>query len=87
MCVHVVGCVATVRADVLCGCAGGASQAAQRTRVCARAPTTLAPHSAIAVLSHVPAALWYTLRALLGVLIRSGRGGPANYPILCTGLL
>ena len=28
MCVHVVGCVATVRADVLCGCAGGASQAA-----------------------------------------------------------
>ena len=29
MCVHVVGCVATVRADVLCGCAGGASQAAR----------------------------------------------------------
>ena len=57
-----------------------------RRHVYARAPT-LAPHSAIAVLSHVPAALWYTLRALLGVLIRSGRGGPANHPILCTGLL
>ena len=47
MCVHVVGCVATVRADVLCGCAGGASQAA-RLRAC--------PYSCTALLGSSPLA-------------------------------
>ena len=47
MCVHVVGCVATVRADVLCGCAGGASQAA-RLRACPYSCTALRDSSPLA---------------------------------------